>query len=384
MSSIIEGLEVAGQPAVDLGLDSEAGFAAALAAKVAATREPAAAPAEERSAPVAPDYDSEAAIKAQLLSEDGGTSVAGGLEVKDGERERIRQDYRSSLEALGIDPDEPVAATPVSAESIELQQLREKDAINSFWERTLDGEDDATALARLKSHASPEAVEGVLLELFGLDQGEADEDDFRWELIDKLEEQADRISAQAELQASAALAEAMQQVVSQKTLGETKQMLNGWARSEGYSGPEARARIAQVEQLMRRDLAQVAQQEGVARAEDLLRAGDALLDEGAHAERVAAFKERFLAEPTTSVSEGLTINAGLGHVPLVPRPEIGTQLDAGRVARRAARNGRKTPNAIKREIAATTAKDAEYQQLQRVAGEMAEALRPKPRTPAGF
>lgn len=48
----------------------------------------------------------------------------------------------------------------------------------------------------------------------------------------------------------------------------------------------------------------IAQRLGVKAAEDLLRSADATLQEAAYAGRVARFKERMLAEESTSVSEG--------------------------------------------------------------------------------
>lgn len=393
--NVNEGITVEGQPGTDAGVNSQEGWDAALRAKVAAAREPEAAPAEERSAPVAPDNDDAAAIKRQLLSDEGSTTIKDGLSSPAtdadkwghtaSERARIHEEFERSLRANGIDPDEPVAPTPVSPDSIELAQLREEKAVSDFWDNIVQGGDAeiATNLARLQQTVGPDVVEEVLWEALGIDE-HTPEDSHLWDELDMLEEAAAQVAAQVEFQASAQLANAMREHVSQQTLRELKTTLNGWARSEGLSGAQARARISQVEQFMGHDLAQVAQEFGVARAEDILRAGDALIDEGAHAERVARFKESFLAEASTSVSEGLTINAGMGDVPLVPRPQIGTQIDPERVARKATSRGRTTSRDIRRGVAQTDRIQAGMDEMRKLATKLAGEQMPKPRTPAGF
>lgn len=379
MASVSEGITVEGEVGTDLGVNSENGFAAAMAAKVTQAREPKAAPVETRSAPVAPEDDTAAAIKRQVLGTEGSTSVKDGLQTKDNEREQIRADYEESLRRIGIDPDEPAAPTPVAPEALELAQLREDKAVAEFDEATITGAmTDAAALAMLKAQVRPERVEEVLLELYGLDEGDAPEDDERWIAMAELEEEADSLLAQGRHQVKVAMAQAIQQHVSESTIQELKQTLNGWAKGEGISGAEARARIEAVEREFGYDLAAVAQEFGPDKAEDILRAGDATLRELQHAGRVSQFKESLLAEPSTSVSEGLTINAGLGHVPLVPQPELGTQINPDRITRRATSNGRTTGAEIKKAMRAESSMEADFKRVQGIAGRMAEEARPKP------
>jgi hypothetical protein len=386
MSNITEGLTVAGEPGPDLGVNSEAGFNAALAAKVSRDREPEAAPAEEeRSAPVAPDTDDAAAIKRQLLSDEGSTAVKDGLVAKDGERERIRADYEDSLRRIGIDPDEPPAPTPVSPDSLELAELRADAAETRFWEAILEEGYDKVFehFATLRSHIGPERAEEVAHEFIGIDE-DTSEDSHLWNELEALDDGAAQVAARAEFQATAAMAEALREHISEQTLRDTKVMVNDWKRDQGISAAEARARISRAENELGVSLVELAQQFGVPNANDVLRSLDSTLVGQEEAARDYRFKERMLAEPSTSVSEGLTINAGLGDVPLVPRPALAPRLNQDRVVRRAVHKGRTTTGDIKRGVAKTDQIQRDMDEMRKLATKIAGEQQPKPRTPAGF
>jgi hypothetical protein len=176
----------------------------------------------------------------------------------------------------------------------------------------------------------------------------------------------------------------MREHVSKQTPRDTKAMVNDWKRDQGLSPAEARARISRAEGELGVSLVELAQQFGVAKANDVLRAMDSTLLGQDEAAREYAFKARMLAEPTTSVSEGLTVNAGLGDVPLVPRPQLAPKLNQERVVRRAVRSGRTTPRDIKRSVAASSEIEAGMNEMRKLATQLAGEQQPKPRTPAGF
>ena len=389
MPSIQEGLTTPGETSIDAGVNSEAGFNAALAAKVGQPRETPAAPAERRHTPVTPDSDTAAQIKRQLLSDEDSTNVKAGLSVPNEEKDRHghtaadRKRIHEEFIALGLDkpdPDMEAASRIERSEKIELQELREDAAIERFDTTAIAGDEAeiSYAFARLKSEMSPDRFEEALMDYFGVDADTA-EDDPVWELMGEIDTEADQILATADYETKVAFQQAVEAQVTTLTVRDTKAMLNEWVRSEGISAAEGRARIAQVEQFTGHSLLDIAQTAGVAKAENVLRAGDSTMREAAYAQRVQAFKEQFVGQESTSVSEGLTINAGMGHVPVAPRPVIGHQMNEARVVARAVRGGRQTPEQIKAELMSTSDLESEYARVQRIAGREFEARQPKPR-----
>lgn len=387
MPSVQEGLTTPGEAGFDAGVDSEEGFNAALAAKVGQSRETPAAPAERRHTPVTPDTDTAAQIKRQLLEDEGSTKVADGLEVPNAERAKIHEDYLAAERELAADPahqewlaNEARRSALEQSEKLELQDLREDAAIDRFDTTAITGDDAEItfAFARLKSEVSPDRFEEALQDYFGVDE-DTDPDDPVWDVMGEIDTQADEILATADYETKLAFQQAVEAQVTELTMRDTKAMLNEWVRSEGISAAEGRARITQVEQFTEHSLLDIAQTAGVAKAENVLRAGDATMREAAYAERVQKFKEDFVNEPSTSVQDGLTINAGMGHIPVAPRPVIGQQMREERVVARAVKGGRQTPEQIKAELMSTSDLESEYARVQRIAGREFEARQPKPR-----
>ncbi len=355
MSSIAEGITIEGEPSeASESVNSESGFAAAMAAKAAAQSQEQAAPAERRSAPVTPDRDRADLIREQLLGTEGSTRVSDGItEHEPGEasarREEIARVARAREQAA-TDPEVQALAEGdelATADAAELAERRRSEAVEEHLvtlEESDEMQERAEAWQALSAEERHEAED-----LGYVTDADAFELSFAarvWsEQIerDKSERRAEKLAWEDnEARANA---------------------LDKWATSRGLEGAALEDRMQAVAEFVRSSGAEIGGLDA-GRWADLWTKADRALIERDRADRETAFKNDLLGQ-STSVGDGIEVLGANGQwvapnaVQLAPRPSWANVEHGPRKRQSAAQ--------VRAAVAQESPLAAEYQKLQREA-----------------
>jgi len=339
MPTVSEGITIAGEPASSGAADP---FAADVrAGSLPAKPDPALSSAEE--------------IRAAVQSSEGSTDLRDGIEIAPEReptpepREPISPELQKILDQGKLDLEKDAREREAGAEAIELLARQE---LYAAVEAASDPSEIVAPLAKYRDVAGEDNYLEQVDEIAGwwLDadpDSEDEEESEAWgRLADALTKDSETIAALRDAVEKTQLAESLIPAAAAQRAEETAKVIQDWQQELGLSGEEARARIVQLEQLVRedypgRELADFAAHdpEGF-RA--LLRSEDASDKAVTKEFGDTAFKQELLEAPSTSVAEGFTQMTPWGPMSTNPKPQL--TPDQARIDARAVATAHRRPD----------------------------------------